>query len=663
MSAPVEPAVSVSVTEVRNALRCPRIFALGRMGARAVAFPIGSSCLGSAFHRIVERFAAGVDAPPPGIATLGEGAPLDAIVAGLRACLLDLLAAELEGDAALRTMPGEVDDLAEALRQLATHLAARRRRVEGTPASALARLVRAGDRAIEAEAEPGVLVRGRHDALYADPDGALDVIEYKLTDEENDAVDRAQVALYSHMMRVATGARARPVVLRFMPMLRETTISHAEADVLVERTVRPVLRRMAAWSADPRSAPATERADLCAACPMVVPCSATYPERVGPRDDPPSGAARPRPGPEGETTVGPPRVVEPAAGDEEGKAEGERLRDLILAELRAQGIHAACPRPPLVGPTLVEIEVTRSRGPIAQLDRAAADVCHRLDAQGVEVELEKRRAKRVFVTRRATPRRVTLDPLLDEMRAYLAERPGRFVLGQRPSGEILVGDLGDASTPHLLVGGRAGSGKSCLLRAIVASLMHYHPPSAIRFVLVDPKRVTFHARSFQAAVSAHLDGPIRYEMEETLPVLERLVEAMEERYRLFEDARVSDILEYNEGCDPARRLERRVVVIDEFQDLTSDKATRQAFVDVVKRLGAKARAAGVHLVVATQRPDRETVPPILKTNLGGKIALKVTSAVNSRIILDEPGAEKLLGRGDLLADLGAGLVRAQAPLV
>jgi S-DNA-T family DNA segregation ATPase FtsK/SpoIIIE len=138
---------------------------------------------------------------------------------------------------------------------------------------------------------------------------------------------------------------------------------------------------------------------------------------------------------------------------------------------------------------------------------------------------------------------------------------------------------------------------------------------------------------------------------------------MDERYRLFEDARVSDILEYNDVCDAPRRLERRVVVIDEFQDLTSDKATKQAFVGAVKRLGAKARAAGVHLVVATQRPDRETLPPILKTNLGGKIALRVTSAVNSRIILDEPGAERLLGRGDLLADLGAGLVRAQAPLV
>ena len=111
------------------------------------------------------------------------------------------------------------------------------------------------------------------------------------------------------------------------------------------------------------------------------------------------------------------------------------------------------------------------------------------------------------------------------------------------------------------------------------------------------------------------------------------------------------------------RLERKVVVIDEFQDLTAEKANAKPFFDGVKRLGAKARGAGVHLILATQRPDKDVVPPLLKTNLGGKIALRVASQVNSRIILDEGGAERLLGKGDLLANLGHGLVRAQAPMV
>ena len=107
----------------------------------------------------------------------------------------------------------------------------------------------------------------------------------------------------------------------------------------------------------------------------------------------------------------------------------------------------------------------------------------------------------------------------------------------------------------------------------------------------------------------------------------------------------------------------RVLIIDEFQDLVTDKASAQAFFGGVKRLGAKARAAGIHLVLATQRPDRDVIPPIVKANLGGKIALQVASKINSRIVLDEGGAERLLGKGDLLANLGRGTVRAQAPLL
>jgi S-DNA-T family DNA segregation ATPase FtsK/SpoIIIE len=317
-----------------------------------------------------------------------------------------------------------------------------------------------------------------------------------------------------------------------------------------------------------------------------------------------------------------------------------------------------------VGPTIYEIEVTRPRGPVRQLDQAAQDVVHRLSSEATEASYEQLRGgRRVFVLRRPHPRKVLLGPLLAEARAYLSERAGRFVVGQRPTGEVLVGDLSDSSTPHLLVGGQSGSGKSYLLRALVASLVHYHPPSAIRFILIDPKRVTFNVPSFKSAVGAHLEGPIGYDAEEALPSIERLIETMNERYELFEKERVSDVSEYNEIVSEERRLERKIVVIDEFQDLAADKASAKEFFDGIKRLGAKARAAGVHLILATQRPDRETVPPIIKTNLGGKIALRVASKVNSNIILDEPGAERLMGKGDLYANLGQGLVRAQAPLV
>src|SRR5690606_10814715 len=130
----------------------------------------------------------------------------------------------------------------------------------------------------------------------------------------------------------------------------------------------------------------------------------------------------------------------------------------------------------------------------------------------------------------------------------------------------------------------------------------------------------------------------------------------------FEREQVQDIGEYNEAR-PDARLERRVLVIDEFQDLLTDKTLSRDFCAGVARLGAKARAAGIHPVLATQRPSADTVPPIIKASLCGRVALQVASASNSRIILDQKGAEALLGKGDMLVNLGRGIVRAQAPLL
>lgn len=657
--------MSFSVTEVRNALRCPRIFALGRTRGSAVAFPIGSSCLGASFHRLVDRFSKTVSAPPPAFSALPPAAPLDEVEAELRAWLVDLLAETLEADSTLHTMPGEVDDLAQALRELARHLAGRLRRFSLAPAASLAQLVRDSERNVSAELEGDIAVRGTLDALYAEPDGSLEVIEYKLTDEANDALDRAQAALYSHLLQVSTGFEARAVVLRFMPMLRETSLSRQESADIVARTLKPLLKNMSRWSDEPHTAPATDRRDLCASCPLAEPCGETFPERVGPRDDPPAGAARPRVDTEGAMAPASPLPTHTASyTDEEGKRHAEKIRDAVIAELRRQGIVATCPRPPVVGPTLYEIEVTRPRGSVKELDRAAEDVQHRLAGHGDgDISYEIRAGRRYYVVKRPVPRKVLLTPLLDEVKDYLSEHAGRFVVGQRPTGEPLCGDLADSSTPHLLVGGTTGSGKSVLLRALIASLVHYHGPSAIRFALIDPKRVTFNIPSFQAAVGSYLDGPIGYDAEDAIPTIERLVEVMEERYAMFQESRVSDIREFNEQVSPDRRLERRIVVIDEFQDLTAEKSSAKPFFDGVKRLGAKARAAGVHLVLATQRPDRDVVPPLLKTNLGGKIALRVATQTNSRIILDQGGAEKLLGKGDLLANLGHGVVRAQAPII
>lgn len=655
-----------SVTEVRNALRCPRIFALGRLATRAVAFPVGSSCLGGAFHKIVDRFASTVDTPPEHLVRLEAGAARDDVQASLSRWLLDLLIFELESDPAYSGVPGEVDDLAEALREFARHLSGRLSAFKESPAVALARVIRDSERAIETAIEPeGALVHGRLDAVFADANGSLDVVEYKLTDELNDTLDRAQVILYRELLRCAERVSARPVVLRFTPTLRETSVSPAEADELVQLRLRPLLRAMGDWALEPRTAPATERADLCAACPVAEPCATTFPTHLPVRDDPPVGGSRPRPGID--QTLAPTTrssATRAQTRDHEGEQDAERLKEKILGELKRQGINAVSPRPPTVGPTLYRIEISRTRGSVVQLDRAANDVIHRLAAEdGVELSYEREGGHRRFTVRRAKPQQVMLAPLLDAKQAWLSERPGRFIVGQSPEGEIVTGDLSDSSTPHLLIAGQTGSGKSIWIQSFVASLVQFHGPERIRFTLVDPKRVTFIGPGFRAAVAAHLDGPIRYDVEEALPAIEQLVDLMEERYATFERAQVADLLEYNEQVSGSERLERRVLIIDEFQDLIVDRQSRDAFFSGIRRLGAKARAAGIHLALATQRPDRETVPPIIKSNLGGKVALQVRDQVNSRIVLGRGGAERLLGKGDLFADLGHGVVRAQGALM
>ena len=656
------PAV-LSVTEVRNALRCPRAFVLGRAAGKTVAYPMGSSCLGASFHRLVDRFARTVAAPPPDLVPLATRDP--ARVRHLDRWILGLLIRELQGDPGYASIPAEVDDLAEACRCFSSHLGGRLGQFPGTCGEALVRMVRSGERPVQAAyPEADVVLRGRIDGLFGAGTGELEVVEYKLTDEANGDLDRAQVALYRDMLRRAEGLDAHPVVLRLMPEAVATRIGKAEADGQVRTRLVPLLRDMRAWLERPASAPATVHGTLCGVCPVQALCASRYPQPLQSRDAPPGASCRLRPALEGNLVLA--RPVAPAVQvpvDPEGQRTLRHLQERILEEFRRDGIPAQI-NDPMAGPRQFVLPVTRSAGPVARMDQVAQDVCHRLtSAWDLQVTYLKLGPRREFIIRREPPRQVPLGPLLAAKARWLGERPGRLVVGQQPDGQVLTADLADSATPHLLIGGGSGSGKSWLLRSILASLVHFHDPSRLRLTLLDPKRVTFTDPAFHSAIAPHLDGPVLFGVEEALPCFARYIEVMEERYERFAVASAADLHEYNSVTGTDQRLPRHVIVMDEFGDLTVDRRTAQDFRAAVQRLGAKARAAGIHLILATQRPDRDTVDPSLKSNLGGKLALRVASAVNSRIILDQGGAEQLYGNGDLLADLGKGVVRAQAPVL
>ena len=214
-----------------------------------------------------------------------------------------------------------------------------------------------------------------------------------------------------------------------------------------------------------------------------------------------------------------------------------------------------------------------------------------------------------------------------------------------------------AKAPHILYAGATGSGKSVGLNAGIATLMKRNDPSNLRFTMVDPKRVEL--ADYRA--SAFVDAVIT-DMDEAAEALEEVLKLMERRYREFEHAGVKNISSYNDRF-PNKPMAYHVLVVDELADLM-DTHSDTVF-PILVRLGQLARAAGIHMMLATQRPAADTTPKKLVSNIPTRIGFMTQSAVESRIILGSKGAEDLKGNGDLLAQLPGtkGLVRAQGPFI
>jgi S-DNA-T family DNA segregation ATPase FtsK/SpoIIIE len=197
--------------------------------------------------------------------------------------------------------------------------------------------------------------------------------------------------------------------------------------------------------------------------------------------------------------------------------------------------------------------------------------------------------------------------------------------------------------PHLLIAGATGSGKSVMVNALIASLLMRATPDEVRLILVDPKRVEL--ADYNGI--PHLMVPVITESERAKAALKWAVAEMENRYRRFAGASARNITAYNETrADPADRLSYLVIIIDELADLMMrDGRTVE---DPIVRLAQKARATGIHLVLATQRPSVNVVTGLIKANFPSRIAFAMASQIDSRTILDAPGAEDLIGRGDML---------------
>lgn len=240
------------------------------------------------------------------------------------------------------------------------------------------------------------------------------------------------------------------------------------------------------------------------------------------------------------------------------------------------------------------------------------------------------------------------------------EHPLAVPLGKKVNDEVVWIDLNDA--PHVLIGGTTGSGKSIFLNNLITTLLMRNTPEQLRFLLFDPKHVELNRYRDEP----HLLCPIVKDANEAVEVLNKLLEEMEERYSIFAKQYCCNITEYNEEAEEKglTKLPYIVVIIDEFADLVD--CNREISAQVLS-LAQKSRAAGIHLVVATQRPTTKVVTGALKANMPTKIAFMMSNMVDSVTMLGETGAEKLLGKGDMFVQSSLvshlGLIRLQGSYI
>ena len=232
-----------------------------------------------------------------------------------------------------------------------------------------------------------------------------------------------------------------------------------------------------------------------------------------------------------------------------------------------------------------------------------------------------------------------------------------IALGVGIDGDKICEDL--AEFPHLMVAGSTGSGKSVALNGIIFSLLFKKTPAELQLVLIDPKAVEFSPYK----EIPHLLTDVVTEMEEAVDVLQKLCEVMDERYELLEKNSVRNIDEYHDLVGNTENMPFIVIIIDELADLMMTQGKQVE--DLVGRLSQKARAAGMHLVLATQRPTSDVIKGLIKTNVPARLAFRVANNVDSRVIIQEKGAETLMGLGDCLfrTPRKSGLTRIQSPLV
>lgn len=355
------------------------------------------------------------------------------------------------------------------------------------------------------------------------------------------------------------------------------------------------------------------------------------------------------------------------------RQEQEANKNHIIQVLRDFGVEIKSIRA-TVGPTITLYEITPAQGVrISKIRNLEDDIALSLAALGIRIIAPIPGKGTIGIeVPNANPNIVSMLSILNSKKFQDAKMDLPIALGKTITNDVFMVDL--AKVPHLLVAGATGQGKSVGLNAIITSLLYKKHPNELKIVLVDPKKVEFSvyapiADHFMAALEENEDEPIITDVTKVVKTLKGLCVLMDQRYDMLKRAGARNIKEYNAKYlshklnpnDGHEYMPYIVIVIDEFGDLIMT-AGREIEMPIT-RIAQLARAVGMHMVIATQRPTTNIITGSIKANFPGRIAFRVGAMVDSRTILDRPGAQQLIGRGDMLYLNGREPVRVQCAFV
>lgn len=460
-----------------------------------------------------------------------------------------------------------------------------------------------------------IAVSGRIDALRTHPVHDAEIVDYKLRYDSDrwrnmPQRDLLQLAIYAELIRRTEPAReCAGTVEYYGPSLLALTVTAGELKAIFDREVDPVLRRL-----------------VCGAAP------ATVSSLPGPVIQ------------EGAERAG--NAGDAGRDDVAGRIE-ECFRNFKL-DVSVVGRHEA--------PQVVRYRVAPAAGvKFVSLANRSRDLQIALSLSQPPL-VEPAQGYVTIDVPKDQPDFVLWEEIVGKREFIDAPGPLSFPVGVGMDNQVIIADFSDPNTSHALVAGATGSGKSVFLKNIFASLVRRNSPQALQFIIVDPKVMTFGA----VGESPYLKMPVITDIGPAIDCLHEAAREMDRRCRqLAAEGFESLSARHRSGKGDIPFI---VIIVDEFADLIlTGKREKQLFEQVVARLVAKGRAAGIHLVLATQRPDKDIVTGKIKANLPLKVCFRVVNSVNSEIVLDQPGAESLLGKGDLLCSRGRGIERAQAP--